>query len=84
MTNLTRPVKRVSAGGVFEAGKMRPIVVTLEPPCVLKFRAKGCKRSYSLTIAACYTMAVKAHVSAQKRLKKEKNKKDKVKAAKVL
>ena len=84
MTNLTKPVRRVSAGRVFDAGKMRPVVVTLEPPCVLKFRAKGCKRNYSLTIAACYIMAVKAHVSAEKRLKKEKKKKGKVKAAKVL
>ena len=52
MTNLTKKVRRLSAGKVFEAGKFRQIVVTIEPPCLLKFRAKGCRRSYSLTTAA--------------------------------
>ena len=76
MTDLKKPVSRVSQGKVFEAGKLRPIVVTLEPPCLLKFRPKGCKKSYSLTTADCYSLAVKADVAAKKAAKKrEKNKK---------
>jgi len=70
MTNLTKPVSRVSHGRVFEAGKRRKVIVTLEPPYILKFRAQGCRRSYSLTTDACYTMAVKASVRADKRPKK--------------
>ena len=84
MTELKKPVSRVSQGKVFEAGKFRPVVVTLEPPYILKFRAKGCKKSYSLTTDACYSMAVKADVAAKKRekqrqakLKKQKSKRKK-------
>ena len=79
MTNLTRPVKRITHSKVFEAGKMRLIVVTLEPPCLLKFRAKGCKKSYSLTTAACYSMAVKADVADKKKQKAKDKTKKKVK-----
>lgn len=71
MTNLTRPVSRVSRGEVFEAGKRRKVIITLEPPYILKFRAQGCRKSYSLTTDACYTMAVKASVLAAKRSKKK-------------
>ena len=74
--DLKKPVSRVSRGMVFEAGKFRPVVITLEPPCILKFRAKGCKKSYSLTTDACYSMAVKADVADKKAAKKrEKQKK---------
>lgn len=74
MTELKKPVRRVSQGKIFEAGKFRPVVVTLEPPYILKFRAKGCKKSYSLTTDACYSMAVKADVAAKKRVKKQAKK----------
>jgi len=77
MTELKKPVRRVSGDSVFEAGKLRPVIITLEPPCVLKFRAKGCKKTYSLTIAACYSMAVKADIEAKKREKQKQPKQSK-------
>jgi len=80
MTELKKPVSRVSQGMVFEAGKLRPIVVTLEPPYLLKFRAKGCKKSYSLTTDACYSMAVKADVADKKRKKRKESKRKKRKS----
>lgn len=78
MTDLKKPVSRVSKGTkgmVFEAGKMRPIVITLVPPCILKFRPKGCRKSYSLTTDVCYSMAVKADVAEKKRAKQREKKK---------
>ena len=73
MTNLSKPVKRVSAGIVREAGKDREVIVILRPPNVLGFRAKGCRREYQLTTESCYVLAVRAHVLEQKK-KKQKGK----------
>jgi len=73
MTDLKKQVSRIAqavdSGMVFEAGHHRQVVVTLVPPSILRFRAKGCKRSYDLTYAGCYVQAVKADVAAQKRIK---------------
>ncbi len=74
MTDLKKTVKRVSAGLVREAGKLRKVVVILESPNVIKFRAKGCRRAYSLTTDACYHLAIKAHVADQRRQAKLKRK----------
>jgi hypothetical protein len=70
MTNLTKPVKRISRGFVREAGQAREVVVILRPPNVIGFRAKGCRTEYRLTTEVCYLMAVRAHVAAEKREKK--------------
>ena len=72
MTDLRKPVSRVSHATVHEQGKHRQIIITLVPPSVLWFRAKGCRRSYALTADACYQLAVKAAVMAQERLKPKK------------
>ena len=82
MTNLKKPVKRVSRGLVREAGKLREVVVILRPPNVIGFRAKGCRKEYQLTAEACYlmavtaeacyTMAVRAHVAEAKKRKAKK------------
>ena len=71
MTDLKKPISRVSAGVVHESGKTRPIIVILEPPNIIKFRAKGCKRAYELTTEGCFRAAVEAHVRAEKRRKKK-------------
>ena len=72
MTDLTRKVKRVSAGMVREAGKERQVVIVLEPPSLLGFRAKGCRKTYYLDAATCYKQAVAAEVAYQKKMKKKK------------
>ena len=77
MTDLNKKVQRVSRGTVREVGQERQIVIGLEPPDILTFRAKGCRKKYSLTANVCYTMAVRAHVAAEKRAKKAKKKKRK-------
>jgi hypothetical protein len=74
MTDLTKPVKRVSNGTVFEVGKIREVVVILRPPNIIAFRAKGCRKEYPLTTEACYIMAVKAHTASEKRKKIQERK----------
>ena len=76
MTDLKKPVKRVSFGYVRELGRPREVVVILRPPNVIGFRAKGCRKEYQLTTECCYTMAVKADMLAKRR---EKAKRKKVK-----
>jgi len=75
MTNLRKPVKRVSAGMVRESGKPREVIVILRPPNVIGFRAKGCRKEYQLTTDGCYVLAVKAHIAAEKRRKAKEKKK---------
>lgn len=72
--DLKKTVKRVSSDLVREAGKIRQIVVSLEPPCLLGFRAKGCRKTYYLTAEVCYSLAVKAHVLDQKKQKAKERK----------
>jgi hypothetical protein len=80
-TKLNKPVARESAAIVHEGGRPRQIVVTLEPPYLLGFRAKGCRKTYYLTADACYSLAVKAHLLDEKRQKAKKRKqRGKVKA----
>lgn len=74
MTNLTKTVKRVSAGLVHEAGNTRQIIIILQPPDVIGFRAMGCRKEYRLSAAGCYTMAVRAYVLAAKREKVKQRK----------
>jgi hypothetical protein len=69
MTKLTKPVKRLSSVIVRDGKYVRPVVITIKPPGTLYFRLKGCRRSYALDVATCYTMAVRAHVLDQKKAK---------------
>jgi len=80
-TMLKKPVRRESSGLIREAGKVRPIIVSIEPPFLLGFRAKGCRKTYSLTAECCYMLAVKADM-LDKRKQKAKDKKKKQKRGK--
>ncbi len=71
MTDLTKTVKRVSVGYVREAGKPRQVVVILKPPNIIAFRAKGCRKEYTLTTEVCYVMAVRAAVERERRDKRK-------------
>jgi hypothetical protein len=67
MTKITKPVRRETLGTVYEQGKHRPVIVSIEPPNVIGFRLKGTRRTYRLTTDALYLNAVQAHVAAEKR-----------------
>jgi len=64
---LKKPVKRVTTGIVREAGRDREVVVTLHPPKLIGFRAKGCRKEYFLPSDACYKLAVRAEVESNKK-----------------
>jgi len=74
-TALKKPVRRESAGLIREAGKLRQIIVSMEPPYLLGFRAKGCRKTYYLTAETCYQLAVKAHLLDERRQKAKAKKK---------
>jgi len=75
MTIVKKKVKRETIGTVFEKGKHRPVIVSIEPPNIISFRLKGMKTSYSLTTQALYMMALKAHLSSEQREKTRKKRK---------
>ena len=76
-TKLHKTVRRESQAQVFDRG-MRNIIISLEPPGLLGFRAKGTRTTYWTTVEACYHLAVKAHVEAQRKEKRLNRKKIKL------
>lgn len=62
-TPLHRPVSRRAA---FTKDAGRLLVVTLEPGDMVSIRLAGTRTSYTTTIGAVYSMAVKAEVARQK------------------
>lgn len=76
MTILRKTVKRTcERSTVFERGKHRPLVVSLEPNGTIGLRAKGCRTTYFLPMKRAWRMAAEAEGLAKKRAK-EKAKKD--------
>lgn len=68
-TRCKRPVHRETVGGILERGKIRPVIVSIEPPNVVGFRLKGMRTTYYLTAEGCFMQAVKAKIAADKREK---------------
>ncbi len=71
---LNKTVSRESHGFVREAGKTRQVIIILQPPNLIGFRAKGCRKVYHLTSDACYSLAVKAELAAARREKMQAKK----------
>lgn len=76
MTVVKKPVKRETHGGIFEKGKRRPVIVSIEPPNLLGLRLKGTQRTYYITAEGAYMAALRAALIAQKK-EKEKARKEK-------
>jgi len=68
-TTVRRILRRETVGGIFSGGKVRPVIVSIEPPNVLGFRLKGTRKTYYLTAEGCYLQAVQAEVASEKRAK---------------
>lgn len=64
-TPLYKPVARECL--FRDAGK--PLIVTLEPHDMIAFRRKGCRFVFRTSLAACYSMAVKAELREQQKLR---------------
>lgn len=67
-TMLNKTVKRKTFG----SHRGRRFIVTLEPGDVIGFRAERTRKTFYTTLAACYDMAVRQHVAAEKAAKKKK------------
>ena len=48
------------------SGRRRRLVVILGPGSLIGFREHGTRRVYETTVGACYSLAVKQYVAAQK------------------
>ena len=78
MTVVKKPVKRETFGGIFDRGKCRPVIVSIEPPNLVGLRLKGMKRTYYLTAESIFMQALKASLVSEKK-EKGKNKRSKMK-----
>ena len=70
MTQLIKPVKRVSDAMVRDAGKLKRLVVTLYPNQTIGVRPERTRREEIVTIAAVYSLAVKQRVALQQSAKR--------------
>ncbi len=71
MTRVKKKWSRETDCSVFERGRKRQVIVTLEPGGVIGFRLKGTRKTYCLTTARCHMMALSASIMQEK---KEKSK----------
>ncbi len=69
MTKVKKPIYRETVGGILSSGKIRPVIVSIEPPNVIGFRLKGMHRTVYLTAESCFLKAVQAQIIADKREK---------------
>lgn len=70
-TQCKKPVHRETSGGILERGKVRPVIVSIEPPNIIGFRLKGMRTTYYLTAEGCFMQAVKAKIAHDKREKQK-------------
>ena len=64
MTDLRKPVSRVTDTSVRFRGQLRRLVVTLLPGDVIELRPQGCRQRYVLPLDHVYSLAVKAAARA--------------------
>lgn len=68
-----RTVKREMNSRVRELGKMREIIVIVDPSSgLIGFRPKGLRRTEWLPSDFCWSMAVKARVAEERRARRKK------------
>lgn len=75
MTMLKRKLIRETSATVFELGRHRAVMVSLEPPCLIGLRLKRTLRTFYLSVDKAYLAAVKAPVAAEAREKSQRRKK---------
>lgn len=75
MVKLKKPVTRESSGVVFDQGRLRPVLITIEPGQLITLRLKGTRRSYSMDAAALYEAMVIQAVAAEAKEKRKARRK---------
>jgi hypothetical protein len=74
MTPSTKPVTRESSAFVRDAGRTRPVCVTITGS-LIELRLKGCRQIEVVDVASLWHQSVKARVWAAKQGKKKARKK---------
>jgi hypothetical protein len=67
VTKLTRTLARETSATVFDQGKQRPVIVTLEPGGLVVLRLKGTRRAITFDAQSLYVRGVKAAVDGARR-----------------
>lgn len=75
MTELTKPIKRVTPATVFENSQNRNLIVSIEPAgrgqAFIGIRVKGTRQTYRVGVNSVYNLAVQLHVQKIERRAKE-------------
>lgn len=79
MTDLTKPIKRVTPATVFEKSRNRKLIVSIEPAgrdgAIVGVRVQGTRQTYRVGVNSIYNLAVQHHLNKIERkvkaLKKE-------------
>jgi hypothetical protein len=73
MTKLSKPVSRVAEEAmVRDAGKWRALAITIYPGGFLGLRPYGTRREETVSLASCYSLAVKQRVREEMNERKAK------------
>ena len=74
MTALTRAISRRSESTVRDRGHAKRLVVTLYPSGMLGLRPERSRREETITLEACYALAIRQRVASERREKKARKK----------
>lgn len=67
MTSVTRRVQRISPAAVYSQGRLRSVIICVEPPGdLVGFRLKGTRRTWTLPVDWCFREAVRATLAREK------------------
>lgn len=61
MTELNKPLRRVTSARRHEKSKTRAVVLSLEPPAQVGVRLQGTRQTYRLDAESVYEIAVQYH-----------------------
>ncbi len=76
MTDLSKPIRRVTAARRHEKSKTRAVILSLEPPAQIGVRLQGTRQTFRLDAEAVYEIAVRSHENRIERLAKQLSKAD--------
>lgn len=82
MTELTKPIKRVTAEERREAGATRKLIVSIEPAgrtgAVVGTRLQGTRQTFRIGVQSIYNMAVQLHLQKVEKLAKRLQKEERL------
>jgi hypothetical protein len=80
-TKLNKIISRETDASVFDSGKYKDIIVSVEPArdgALIGFRLKGTRDTFRLPVGSLFTRAVDHHIAKIERRAKQINKDEKV------